>query len=181
MLVGLGHRKQVGKDTAAQILVEKYGFHRIAFADALKAVAYHSDPLVDIGYSEVYLKDLVDDVDWDKAKSYEDVRRFLQNLGVAARNWIGENVWVDSAFVAMTMLRSAGAKNFVITDVRFPNEFYKVRLEHGVLLRINRTAAPSGDAHVSETALTDYPWDYEIQNDGTIGELELKLVEVLGL
>jgi cytidylate kinase len=36
MIVAVSGWKGSGKDTAAKILVEKYGFRRVAFADVLK-------------------------------------------------------------------------------------------------------------------------------------------------
>ena len=39
MLIGLTGRKRSGKDTAANLLVEKLGFHRYACADGLYQLA----------------------------------------------------------------------------------------------------------------------------------------------
>jgi len=35
------------------------------------------------------------------------------------------------------------------------------------------------DAHISETALDDYPHDFYITNDGTLAELEQKVLAVI--
>ena len=45
-ILGLVGRKQSGKDTFAQRLVEEHGYTRLAFADPLKAVALAANPIV---------------------------------------------------------------------------------------------------------------------------------------
>ena len=92
MIVGLGHQAQVGKDTAGLILTERHGYRRLAFADILKAVAYDSNPTIHTWD----LQTLVDTAGWEGAKRHREVREFLQNLGVAARDHIGEDVWVNA-------------------------------------------------------------------------------------
>ena len=46
MIVGFGHRAQVGKDTAGDWLVNQ-GWERLAFADLVRQVLYTLDPVVD--------------------------------------------------------------------------------------------------------------------------------------
>ena len=180
MIVGLGHQAQVGKDTAAQILVDGYGFKRLAFADRLKQMAFDINPMVGTGvrYAPTHLARLVDQVGFEKAKEDPEVRRFLQNLGVAARDNLGEDVWVR---VVLDQITADLRQDWVITDVRFPNEFDTLN-GLGWLVKITRPGVETNaGTHVSETALADYDWDYTIRNDGTIQDLESKLVKVLGL
>jgi len=74
---------------------------------------------------------------------------------------------------------------FVITDARFPNEIERVHEKLGkkcdiISLRVERPSLPiNNNAHISETALDDYFFDYTIINDGTKKELKEKVKEFL--
>lgn len=188
MIVGLGHQAQVGKDTAARILVEKYGFTRLAFADALRAVAYDINPLI-TGASlsgegrarPLRLRNLVDEVGWERAKHVNsEVRRFLQALGLAARDHVHPDVWVDAVLAKIDPSR-----DYVVTDVRFENEFKALDEMAGVLIKITRKnrlgLSPVLADHPSETQLADAPWHHTIANDYDFEFLESELVNVLGL
>lgn len=171
-VIGVFGSAGAGKDTLASTLVT-LGYERVAFADRLKAVALSCDPWIrrpkaNNGYSR--LSHIVEMVGWEVAKTaFPEVRKFLQDLGVAVRDNVGQHVWVDAA------LRSAEGKNIVITDVRFPNEFEAVRAAGGKLVRIDRPdhGVLTADAakHISETAWRNETPDYVINNNGTLDEL----------
>lgn len=187
MIVGLGHEMQVGKDTAAQWLVDNLGFVRMAFADKLKLVALDANPIVELdedGVSEMPLRlaDVVTMVGWEQAKELPLARSFLQNLGVAARRHIGPNIWVDPVITEAWAASMAGGR-VVITDVRFPNEFNSINVSGGHLIKLTRpgVAQNKNDRHESETALTGYPWHHVISNHGTVEELGKGIQHVLGL
>lgn len=173
MIIGFGHQARVGKDTAASILVKKYGFTRLSFADLLKDLAARSDPLIP-GYSPVPvgLRDLVWDIGWEPAKSIPEVRTYLQNLGVAAREVLGEDVWVKPVLTRAAELSITG--HVAITDVRFPNEFEAIDDAGGLLVKLTRRGGGAGN-HVSETALERADWGLVIENNGTLEELESRL------
>ena len=180
MIVGLGHRAQVGKDTAAGFLVKR-GFVRLAFADILKDVAYDLNPIVIPALVQGRLQDLVDERGWEAAKELGEVRRLLQELGVAARWHLGENVWVQPIF---NKILDQPDQDFVVTDVRFPNEFTmlkSMRLNPAVMVKITREAVGNAGNHSSEISLVDAEWDEVVLNDGTIAEFEENLLGVLGL
>ena len=66
--------------------------------------------------------------------------------------------------------------NWIITDVRFPNEVEAIENRGGIVIRIERTPRSYGtefiiDEHPSETALDDHNFDYVIDNDGSISDL----------
>ena len=48
MIIGLSGYAQVGKDTVANYLVEKYGFVKVSFADPIREALYKLDPKVRI-------------------------------------------------------------------------------------------------------------------------------------
>lgn len=182
MLIGLGHYARTGKDSVASVLVKEHGFTRVAFADALKELALKADPLiynnamVNVATGRGHLKQVVHANGWENAKSqFPEVRKFLQNLGVACREVMGEDVWVDAVFPD----RFIGDWNVVVTDVRFPNEFQAIRDVPGKLVKVSRPGFGPANQHVSETALEDFEWDYELQNNGTLDDLPAKVASML--
>ena len=177
MIVGLGYQAQVGKDTAAGFLVERHGFIRLAFADLIKEVAYDINPIVP--NAEGTFQDLVDERGWEKAKEVPEVRRLLQELGVAARWHLGENVWVQPIF---NRILDEPDQSFVVSDVRFPNELSTLKSMGATMVRITRKSAWLLKAqHESETALEKAEWDYVVPNNGNLIEFEEDLLLCLGL
>jgi len=164
-LIGLTGYAQVGKDTFASILVEKYGYRRIAFADTIRSFLYEVNPMVGCSPSG-YLKELVNLVGWDKAKQEPQVRRLLQDTGVAARTLIGEDVWISAALADLDP-----SEKVVVTDVRFKNEAEMIRLLGGQLWRIKRFNTNAVNDHVSEIDLDGYAVDQIFLNNGTLEDL----------
>lgn len=207
MIIGLGHKKQVGKDTVAKILRyitwekengfivdEKYiaqelqksyaeEFNNIkwitmSFADKLKEVA---SIVFDIR-KECWNDPLV------KASLVSNYnltgREILQKIGESFRKEISPDIWVNSLFSSYDSLnyreRSGDIikPNLIITDVRMPNEAQAIKNRGGILIKINKETGYK-DSHISETALDDYDgWDYVIDNNGTLEELIDKVEEL---
>ncbi len=167
MIIGLTGYAQSGKDTVANILVEKYGYQRIAFADPIRTLLYETNPMLKEGYR---VQGLVDVYGWDKVKvDYPEARRLLQDLGLGARKLFGDMFWVQQA------LKDVDASdNYVITDVRFPNEAEAIRLHEGAQIwRIKRIGINAVNAHVSESAMDGEKVDQIFVNSGTINDLKL--------
>lgn len=166
-LVGMIGKKRSGKDSFAATLVEERGFVRFAFADPLKEAALRVDPFVlcdEIGPHR--LSQVVRRMGWEKAKEIREVRRLLQEYGVAVRE-IDEDFWLRA-----TMNRVDGtAAPVVVTDCRFPNEADEIRRRGGTIIRIVRPGLESDDQHESETALDNYLEDVTICNGGTLEDL----------
>jgi hypothetical protein len=94
------------------VLVEEYGYLRIAFADALKSMAITLDPCIPTAADGTLtvvpgglqtsvvvqrLSQLVQTEGWEAAKEHPEVRRFLQVLGTeGVRDHIGKSAWVDA-------------------------------------------------------------------------------------
>jgi hypothetical protein len=175
MIIGLTGYAQSGKDTVAKILVERYGYIRVAFADRIKDLLFEMNPIVGYTDAPVYLRDVVERDGWEKAKSYGEIRRYLQNLGVGARNIFGEQFWIDQAVRQLDP-----DNNYVITDVRFTNEADMLRqmgewVENTEvqIWRIKRPGIEAVNEHVSENEMDGYKVDQIFSNSGTLEGLEL--------
>ena len=173
MIIGLTGYAQSGKDTVAKILVENYGFTRIAFADKIRDFLYETNPMYDsIAGEPMFVKAKVDRDGWEVAKQSPHIRRLLQNSGVAARKVFGDGFWVHEAM--KTMLNDPRPDmNYVITDVRFLNEADMIRANNGQLWRVKRNGVDAVNAHVSESQMDGYPVDQIFTNNSTIEDLEL--------
>jgi len=165
MIIGLSGYAKVGKDEVAQILVKKYGFKRIAFADPIRELLLEINPILANGY---HLKTIINEEGWTLAKNKEEVRRLLQELGVGARQVLGDDVWVVAALRKMENFK----ENYVITDVRFENEAVMVRQLGGEIWRIQRPGIQAVNNHVSELEMDGYKFDRVLRNEGTLEELE---------
>lgn len=168
MIIGLTGYAQSGKDSVANILVNNYGYTRVAFADPIRELLYQMNPAVkDGGYR---VQSTVDAYGWDVAKTaFPEVRNMLQNLGVGARKTFGDMFWVQQA------LRQVSPEgNFVITDVRYPNEAKAIRAyEDSQIWRIKRSGVEPVNAHASETAMDGEKVDQIFVNNGTLEDLQV--------
>ena len=163
MIIGLSGYARSGKDEVAKILVEEYGYKRIAFADNIRKLLYATNPQV--GGNR--LQFLVEDYGWDVAKSQPEVRHLLQSLGVAARNLFGEDFWVAQALSQVHL-----ENNWVITDVRFTNEADRIKqYDNSQVWRIKRNGVEAVNGHVSEHDMDGYQVDMILKNEGTLEDL----------
>lgn len=160
---------QSGKDTAASFLVEQ-GFKRLAFADILRQSLYNLNPIVVQGRR---VQEIVDVVSWDVAKvDFPEIRELLQRMGTeVGRELYGENFWVDRV---MAQVKSTG--DYVITDVRFPNEEAAVHQAGGKVLRIVRDGVGAVNAHVSDTGVDSLNIDGAILNTGSLEEFKVQVL-----
>ena len=147
------------------------------------------------------------------------IREFLQTLGTEClRNNLSKNIWAAALFAdykeeSTNVLKGEGYHledtypNWIITDMRFPNEMQAVVDRGGITIRVTRNPiivlTLNGEKlsldynewlkqkqfyenqgwqfteHPSETALDDAEFDYYIDNSGTIEDLIEKVREIL--
>lgn len=82
--------------------------------------------------------------------------------------------------------------NWIITDVRFPNEAKAIKDRGGIIIRVNRDVYIENGVgfkfnplfdnrpeHPSETALDEYIFDYVINNNSTINKLIKQVKDML--
>lgn len=169
LIIGFGHKRMRGKDTAAAMAFEnlqnKMKVRHDAFAYSLKEMCR-----VVFGFSDEQLYgDLkgVPDRYWGFTPRWA-----LQHVGTEAmRKVIDDQIWVK------TFVRRAQQDphtSILVTDLRFSNEATAIKALGGFTVRCNRTMTfdPNMDTHASEVALDGYPhWDYELDNNGSLDAL----------
>ena len=137
-------------------------------------------------------------------------REFLQKLGTEAmRDGLHTNVWVNALFADYKGFVKEWDEfgndllveypNWLITDMRFPNEMEAVVEKGGLTIRVSRKLKIGSEdygytyvdvkqavkdgimapEHPSETSLDKAEFNYEIINDGTIKELAEKVQIIL--
>lgn len=185
-----------GKGTVGDILVKERGFQKLSFADKLKdAVAVMFD------WDREMLEGITDesrawreqpDLFWT-AETGEQVtpRLVLQLFGTdCMRNGFYDGVWVS--MVKKTILENPDA-NYVVPDVRFPNEINMVQQVGGQVWQVRRGDMPKWfyarrdegvkphGVHPSEWAWIQSDSNYEaiIENNGTVEQLRERIFSLL--
>lgn len=182
MIIGLCGEQGSGKTTIGRILVECYGFHQMAFADALKDIV-----ATIFGWSRKLLegdtpegREWRENVDewWSNRLGIVDFtpRKALQMVGTnAMRDGFHPDIWIS-----IIERRLTEYKNVVITDVRFSNEMRMIRKHGGHIIRIERDDNNS-PIHKSEFEWRQMGVQYNLKNDGEITDLYNKIGEILFL
>lgn len=187
-IVGFTGRAGAGKDTAADYLVERYGFHRFAFAGALREML--STLLDHAGVDLAWLTEpgLKESVIPGIGASY---RQLAQTLGTEwARRELGDDFWLRIADLHLGLVPDAGSlfkaplhDRIVISDVRFHNEVQWIRRRGGCVIGINRSTA-AVRPHISEKLIESLEIWTSINNDGPLEKLHRqvdRLAELMNL
>ena len=178
MIVAISGKAGSGKDTVGEFLCKNYGFKRDSLAAPIKRLV-----------KDVFVLDQDTVVDRDLREQELDewpgwtVRKLLQYIGTEMfRKMITEDVWVKS--LCLRMAKEEG--NWVVTDVRFPNEMQMLKEAFGedcISISVVRpdsegVGAPSGiQGHESEAY--DIVGEIQVVNDGDIEDLYHKVNEAL--
>lgn len=183
--------KGSGKDTLCDYLVERHGFQKFAFADALKRVSLafiHATWPSVLGH--LTLESMYDRE--AKEKVYPEItfgskpfsiRWFLQYLGTdIMRAHLDDNLWVSTLCSQLeTLFKTNPKARICISDCRFENEVQTMikRFENVLVVRLEResTITQSRDLHPSERQ--DFEVDLTYRNNGTKEELFAFCEEVL--
>ena len=195
MIIGLCGFAGSGKGTLADILVENHGFRKISFATKLKDTAsvmfgWDRDLLEGITDESRAWREEVDEY-WSNELEQEITPRImLQLFGTdCVRKNLHNNIWVS--IVKKTLIDNPDV-NWIIPDVRFPNEVDVIQQElnssvwwikRGELPDWYHTAAIDNETDTNymiinypEVHESEYRWintqfDNIIENDSSIEEL----------
>lgn len=179
MIIGISGKAGSGKDTAAKMLEVLYANPNISYEDFANR-KYENFADIQVMHFADILKETVQVLfgigEWEtntqEGKKVtiswigKTVRELLQEVGQGLRDAIDPNLWIKALFA-----NTEGWSNYIIADVRYPNELEAIKERDGVLIRIDRNGAGAGN-HSSETALDDYnDWDVHIENNGSLESL----------
>lgn len=176
MLIGIGGKAGAGKDTIGDYLVENYDFQKIALADPIKRTV-----------KDVFA--LNDHAVYDRTAREQpleqwggwSVRKLLQFVGTELfRENIDDSIWVKSLWYR---IRDDKENNYVVTDIRFPNELQYFRDNAAKEFTFLKVGRPGHDGsvgiagHASEAY--DLEGDFSIMNDGSMEDLYEKVDQTL--
>ena len=186
MIIGICGLIGCGKGTVGDILVDDYGFTKLSFADKLKdgvATVFNWDRAMLEG-------DTVESREWRETQDDFWTREtgrtitprlVLQEFGTdCMRHGFDDGIWVS--LVKQELVKYPN-KNFVIPDVRFPNEANMIKSIHGEVWRVRRGQDPvwmrmyqdigvePKDVHESEWRWANVDFNKIIYNDLGLDEL----------
>ena len=187
MIIGICGLIGSGKGTVADILVEEHKFTKLSFADKLK------DGVATVfGWNRSMLEgDTAESREWreqrDEFWSKETKRNItprlvLQEFGTdCMRHGFDDGIWVS--MVKQELIKNP-TKDFVIPDVRFPNEAGMIHKLNGYVWRAMRGPDPvwfrmyqdisvePKDVHESEWRWANVNFNAQVSNNGTLGDLK---------
>lgn len=187
MIIGICGLIGSGKGSAADILVEEHNFTKISFADKLKD-----------GVASVFNWDrnnLEGDTDDSRAWREEPDKFWTKEVGKpitprlvlqlfgtdCMRDGFFDGIWVS---LVKQQLMHDNTKDYVIPDVRFPNEADMIHSLNGQVWHVKRGADPvwfrmyqdigvePKDVHESEWRWANVKFDGIIGNNGTMEDLK---------
>lgn len=160
----LGHKARQGKDTFATLLAKHSSFNVeiVSFSDTMKDILAD---IFDISREELeHLKN-----------TDEKYRAYHQRFGSGKMKEVfGEDVWVkllQNKLVDKDTL-------YVVKDFRFHIE----HIPNSITVKVTRNLVTNSlinHEHISETALDNFIFDYTINNDATLADLELQAIDLL--
>lgn len=175
MIIGIGHRKRVGKDALALILSDKLR-QRHKGAVYIDKFAGHLRDTVDFMFSEIdgfpTLANIENEL-VDKDTILPVYNKTIRDIYIATAAFIRSiNPNALSAPV-FDYYKDNAADNplCIIADVRLKSEVDEIRRRNGKLIRVDRITMYPSD-HVDDELQNYDSWDAVIDNNGSLADLE---------
>ena len=155
------------------------------FAGKLKDIASHLTGIDIEDFEDQEFKKTNLGPEWALNSSPMSVRDFLQKLGTdGLRNGLHDNVWVNALMSDYKLIEYGDDEqghypNWVITDVRFPNEAIAIKDKGGIIIRVDRPGVGPINDHPSEIGLDKWKFDYKIANVSDIPTLMFTVQNIL--
>jgi len=201
-LIVFAGKKGSGKDSAAEALMERYKFTRIAMADPLKEMCSEVFKIPMINFHDRVLKEkLFDEPIVIDYLDIDEIRKWLTSKGIdityemrEAMEEIGHNHKIYSirgllVFVGTDLIRhnvnpdvwlnlaldkiKDTEKHVVVTDARFENERRALKQIGGVICLVKRPGLMDESTHETENSLGDEDsYDVIFDNVGTLNAFQ---------
>jgi hypothetical protein len=185
MIIAIVGKLGTGKDYIAQNIIMpildslNIRYIQCAFADQIKINAMTKN---NVKYEDLYVK------------KTDETRKMLQTEGTEIGRLHDPDIWIKYLFNWITVHKKRGIQVFIISDMRFQNEFLRVRSEKCIIIkivapdrnRIRLILESKGElskylaikSHISECDLDsfqDSQFDYIIHNDSH------NILDILGI
>jgi len=105
----------------------------------------------------------------------EETRKKLQIMGTEnGRDKYGQDIWINTLDTWMQIYNERGIERFIITDLRFKNEYEYLKSKNAKIIKIEAPNRQKNNLknqnvdilnHRSETELNDIYFEYIINND----------------
>jgi hypothetical protein len=199
MIVGLVGFIGAGKGTVADLLVERHGYFKESFANSLKdacSIIFGWDRQMLEGNTPESRAWREQKDEWWSNKLGKEFspRLALQLMGTeAGRDVFHPDLWVHTV---LRRCEQAPYNNYVIADVRFPNEINAIKDSGGVVIRVRRGDDPEWyalarecnvynkldimrnaypEVHFSEWAWIGAHYDIVMDNNCSLDELTVRV------
>jgi hypothetical protein len=194
MIIGVCGLIGSGKGTVADLLVDSHNFQKLSFADSLKdgVAAMFDWPRSMLEGDTAASREWREQADrfWTKEMGHAVTPRWvLQKVGTECmRHGLFDGIWVSRT---KQKIQKHSYLDFVIPDVRFPNEISMIHSQGGVVLEVQRGEQPDWvcnlrqngvepeDIHPSEWSWMRERIDHVIKNDGSIDDLKNQVSNLL--
>ncbi len=194
MIIAICGLQGSGKDTIGSYLINKYGFKKLSFAGVLKDIVgilfgWDREMLEGATKESREWREQVDPW-WSQKLGMENLtpRYVLQYFGTDLfRTHFHSDIWVIAVERQLSKYT-----NCVITDCRFPNEIAMLRTAGATVIKVTRGELPAwyipyescqtikpNNVHPSEYMWIREKFDYELENDSSIKDLEMSMDGIL--
>jgi hypothetical protein len=172
--IGLAGKSGSGKDLIADHISVKYGYRKMAVADAIRTEAgdwltsvLKNASKLDLPPNFNLVVEAFRTAVWAKPTSPE-MRVFLQFWGIEFRRNQNSEYWTNKLAANLD-----NHEQIVISDIRTPDEVEVVRNAGGEVWFVERPGVGSVGItnHYTEIALEGAKFDRKVQNEGTIQDL----------
>jgi len=171
-IIGVSGKKGSGKDTFFEIVNESaaYIYDNKKFADKLKEIC-----ILISGMDKEFFYDRNKYSEYMKIWNM-DCREMMQKIGTDVfRNNFDTDIWVKALESNIN-----DNSNWIVTDVRFPNEVDMIKRHGGLIIRVNRPEIEDNDAHLSEIALDGFKnWDVVIENARSLQDYKRTIYHIV--
>lgn len=173
------------------------------FAQKLKQIASILTGIREERFEDQELKKQIMPIEWQELiyggtnenahYTEHTYRQFLQVLGTdCVRDGLHPDCWTNALFADFKPVHMPGLEfhtwdpdpmpSWIISDVRFPNEYHSIKSRGGIIIRKNGAEEFSSaiqNMHASETALDGFVFDYELDYCEEIETLVAQIKEIL--
>lgn len=184
--IGISGKANSGKNTAAELIrnmlykeCNAYDTKTMAFADPVKEIVKIMFPHVKRNHlygSSKFRKTIIKGAK-DKSGNPLTIRQALIEVGTVMGRGMNDSIWLD-VFDERLKKHEVHCDGIVVTDVRFPNEFFHLKEKGFILLRIKRDNQEQID-NISETTqdlIRNSEFDIVLDNNGTLDQLKIAIL-----